>query len=481
MSLPDQARSDKARGDKDCFVVMPFGPKYVVEIREPPKEPNAPPGEPVAKFELVDFDKIYQGIIGPAAEAAGLNCTRSDEISEAGNIQREMISRIIKADVVIVDITSQNANVFYELGIRHSFRRTTTVVVRRAGTIIPFNINGMRSVEYSDRTPEDQEKSRVRITKAIQSSFNGKDVDSLIYTLFSDINVSRYSAPIMERRKETRCIKGMSRKRYVGYITGSIHHIKDVDAWVNAENTQLEMGRTHEDSVSAMIRYYGAIRNPAGYIESDVIGAALKSRKGDFWSVEPGMVISTPPGELGPSNNVKVIVHVAALSGEPGRGYLPIRDHCGCVTRALEEINILNSQGLEPLVPVADPARGKYWFQRNRPRPLPSQRMPVTIKSVLIPLFGTRSANVYPQDVADRLFRAAAVYFELHPETDLESIYFLATNTDDQIICEAAIGSLSRANKLLDKPELEPAPASERPVANGKADAGFIPAAPIGR
>ena len=185
--------------NKDCFVVMPFGIKYVTEIRENPQPaaPDAPPSEPLIKTTAVDFDTIYHTIIKPAVADAKLMCTRSDELSQAGNIQREMISRIIKADVVIVDITSQNANVFYELGIRHSFRRTTTVVIHRAGTHIPFNINGMRSVEYNERSEAEQQASRQRITKAIQTSFQGKDVDSLIYTLFSDITVSRYAEPII--------------------------------------------------------------------------------------------------------------------------------------------------------------------------------------------------------------------------------------------------------------------------------------------
>jgi hypothetical protein len=469
---------------KDCFVVMPFGSKYVTEIKEQAQDPNAPPAKPEITFNLVDFDKIYREIIRPAAVAAELSCIRSDEISEAGNIQREMISRIIRADVVIVDITSQNANVFYELGIRHSFRRTTTVVIRRAGTHIPFNINGMRSVEYSDATPEDQDISRKRVTRAIKSSFQGKDVDSLIYTLFNDINVSRYAEPIMERRTEAWRIGGLSRERHVGFITGSIHNIKDVDAWVNAENTQLEMGRTHEDSVSAMIRYYGARRNSAGYVVEDVIGDALLSRKGDFWSVEPGMVISTPPGQLGPCNNVKAVLHVAALSGEPGRGYLPIRDHPGCVARALQEVDELNRNGLEQIVsvPCSNPGNRFRWFgQRNRSSPLEPRRIPVTIKSVLIPLFGTRSANAYPQDVADRLFHAAVVYFELHPDTELESIYFLASTTDDQLICESAIGSLGRANKQLFEQAAvtAPAPNTEHPRTNGKAPAALITAASL--
>lgn len=448
----------------DCFVVMPFGMKWVTEVRQSPQssEPNAQPKEPSITTTLVDFDMVYNDIIKPAAQDAHLLCTRSDEIAQAGNIQREMIARIIKADVVIVDITSQNANVFYELGIRHSFRRTTTVVVHRAGTHIPFNINGMRSVEYSDRSETEKAASRARIRKAIETSFEGKDVDSLVYTLFTDIKVSRYSEQIMERVQESWRLTEFSKPREIGYITGNIVNIQNIDAWVNAENTQMEMGRLHEDSVSAMIRYYGARRNSAGYIVEDVISSALEYGKGDFWSVEPGMVIATPPGQLGPTNNVKAILHVAALQGEPGRGYLPVRDHPGCVTRALLEVERLNTDGLvlvEPPRPQRPAARKPGWFglrsaKRNSASLLSTATAPkAAIKSVLIPLFGTRSANLFPQDVADRLFRAAVVFFEMHPETALERIFFLASTTEDKLICDAAIGSLLRAGKHLERKE----------------------------
>ena len=55
-------------------------------------------------------------IIKPAVEEAGLECTRADEIPHLGVIDVPMYDRLLKADVVVEDISTSNKNAFYELG-----------------------------------------------------------------------------------------------------------------------------------------------------------------------------------------------------------------------------------------------------------------------------------------------------------------------------------------------------------------------------
>ena len=102
---------------------------------------------PITK-ELIDFDAIYHTFLKPLADKLKLSCTRSDEVTETGLIHRDMVDRLLKSDVVIVDITTLNANVLYELGIRHTAKRSGTVILRQEGDPIPFNINGMRVISY---------------------------------------------------------------------------------------------------------------------------------------------------------------------------------------------------------------------------------------------------------------------------------------------------------------------------------------------
>src|SRR4029453_19439696 len=77
-----------------------------------------------------DFERIHAELIRPALNAAGLTGSTTGEIIEAGNIREDMFALIIEADLVLCDITVHNANVFYELGIRHGLRKRRAVLIR---------------------------------------------------------------------------------------------------------------------------------------------------------------------------------------------------------------------------------------------------------------------------------------------------------------------------------------------------------------
>jgi hypothetical protein len=98
--------------------------------------------------QLIDFDDLYEFMIKESVEALGVTCIRSDEISESGMIHREMIEHTYTADIAVVDITTLNPNVFYELGVRHALRKSITVLIRQKGTKLPFNIQGLNVIEY---------------------------------------------------------------------------------------------------------------------------------------------------------------------------------------------------------------------------------------------------------------------------------------------------------------------------------------------
>ena len=110
---------------RTCFVIMPFRTKT-----------------DVARSDEVNFDAVYKDIIKRGVERLNkeglvIKCIRSDEVERAGLIQERMIEYIADADVAVVDITTQNPNVFYELGVRHALRDRVTVLLRRKGTPNP--------------------------------------------------------------------------------------------------------------------------------------------------------------------------------------------------------------------------------------------------------------------------------------------------------------------------------------------------------
>src|SRR5687768_7009206 len=95
-----------------CFVLMPFSKK-----RDPTGGPE------------INFDAIYELAIGPAIEDAGLKPIRADHEVTGGIIHKAMFERLLLCDFAVADLSTANANVFYELGVRHSTRPFSTVAI----------------------------------------------------------------------------------------------------------------------------------------------------------------------------------------------------------------------------------------------------------------------------------------------------------------------------------------------------------------
>ncbi|MEM9057709.1 MAG: DUF4071 domain-containing protein, partial [Pseudomonadota bacterium] len=70
---------------------------------------------PFGVKENIDFDAVYRDFIRPALEHAGFEVLRADEEETAGNIRLDMFQELLLADLVLVDLTIDNPNVWYEL------------------------------------------------------------------------------------------------------------------------------------------------------------------------------------------------------------------------------------------------------------------------------------------------------------------------------------------------------------------------------
>ncbi|MDQ3564274.1 MAG: hypothetical protein M3436_09080 [Pseudomonadota bacterium] len=130
------------------FVVMPFGTKEV------PKKPrvDAPPApEASAEALKVDFDSVYQRLFKPALEAAGLQPFRADDEEAAGDILKDMFAELVTADFVLADISILNANVFYELGIRHTVGPRGVICLHAGWADRPFDVAPQRTFKYEGK------------------------------------------------------------------------------------------------------------------------------------------------------------------------------------------------------------------------------------------------------------------------------------------------------------------------------------------
>ncbi len=116
---------------KVCFVVMGFGKKTDFE-----------------SGRLLDLDATYEAIIRPAAEANGLRVIRADEIMRSGTIDVYMYDMLLRADLVIADISTGNVNAVYELGVRHALRPSSTIVMKEKVGKLYFDLNHTSTFSY---------------------------------------------------------------------------------------------------------------------------------------------------------------------------------------------------------------------------------------------------------------------------------------------------------------------------------------------
>jgi len=137
-----------------CFVAMPFGTK--TDVAGP-----------------VSFDAVYRNIIAPAIEAAGLEALRADEEVTGGIIHKPMFERLILCRFAVADLTTSNANVFYELGLRHAARPGATVLVFAEGRgQLPFDVAPLRALPYrldASGAPAEPEKSAADLAARLRA------------------------------------------------------------------------------------------------------------------------------------------------------------------------------------------------------------------------------------------------------------------------------------------------------------------------
>ncbi|MGB7925084.1 MAG: tetratricopeptide repeat-containing protein [Pyrinomonadaceae bacterium] len=167
-----------------CFVVMGFGKKTDFETGR-----------------VLDLDKSYRNIIKPAVEAAGLKCVRADEIVHSGLIDVPMYEQLLKADVVVADLSTSNKNAFYELGVRHALRPYTTVVIAEDGVkTFPFDVNHVAIRQYhhlgDDIGFDEVMRFRQLLTDAIIEIMkkSPRDKDSPVYTFLNGLTPPELAA-----------------------------------------------------------------------------------------------------------------------------------------------------------------------------------------------------------------------------------------------------------------------------------------------
>lgn len=95
-----------------------------------------------------EFDYIY-GMVKKDLNDNGLICNRADEIAGSKPILNKILTEILKSRYIIADLTNYNPNVFYELGIAHSFKDAQNILmIKQKSSKIPFDLTHLTYIEY---------------------------------------------------------------------------------------------------------------------------------------------------------------------------------------------------------------------------------------------------------------------------------------------------------------------------------------------
>jgi hypothetical protein len=140
-----------------AFIVRPFGTK-----------------------QDIDFDAVERDLIAPVLDELGIAGRTTGEIVSQGNIREDMFRLLLTADLVIADLSVHNANVFYELGIRHALREKWTFLLRAPVDDVPFDLLTDRYLRYD---PANLAGTKAALASAIRASLDASDRDSPVFRL----------------------------------------------------------------------------------------------------------------------------------------------------------------------------------------------------------------------------------------------------------------------------------------------------------
>jgi hypothetical protein len=115
-----------------------------------------------------EYDAVYEAIVA-AAEEAGGEGERADNIWEHSTIIQDVYSLIHKSAIVVCDFSDKNPNVFYEAGIAHSLGRSVIPIVQQSADI-PFDLQHHRAIVYHNNS-EGLERMKNQLSKRIETLF----------------------------------------------------------------------------------------------------------------------------------------------------------------------------------------------------------------------------------------------------------------------------------------------------------------------
>lgn len=139
---------------KRCFVIMPFSA--------------------TSERHTEDYwNSHFELFLKPLIESCnGMEALRSTPLRQ--DIVRQIINDLTFSNIVVADLTDSNPNVYWELGVRQSFRHGT-ITIAEEGSKIPFDIATKSVLFYSPNNPKKNAEFSEQFRQAIMDCLSHPD------------------------------------------------------------------------------------------------------------------------------------------------------------------------------------------------------------------------------------------------------------------------------------------------------------------
>ncbi|MEZ8312779.1 hypothetical protein AB6C44_04185 [Vibrio splendidus] len=207
-----------------CFVIMPI---------------SAQQG-----YDSDHFTHVYEDIIKPAIDLAGMVPVRADETANTNLIQLDILRKVIESDIAICDMSAKNPNVFYELGVRQAFDKPTVLMIDDE-TSAPFDVSSLRYVDYKRGMKyRDVNSAVARLADTLKETYLKRDDKAEINSL---IRLMELTSPAqltqVELSEEDRTEK--LHELQISELTSMMHQLqvnqKEILHQVNANNHNINI------------------------------------------------------------------------------------------------------------------------------------------------------------------------------------------------------------------------------------------------
>jgi tetratricopeptide (TPR) repeat protein len=179
--------------ERNCFVIIGYGKKNSYAN---------------GKLRVLDLDQTYSILLKPVFDALKISCYRAIDKNLNESIDKIMLQEIKNADIVIADISTLNANVMWELGVRHSLKPKHTIMIceEEQMSSIPFDVNHFVVHKYTHSEQGipylEVERFRDYLTKLVKGILksDSQGTDSPVFTFLEIETMANKAQEILENQ-----------------------------------------------------------------------------------------------------------------------------------------------------------------------------------------------------------------------------------------------------------------------------------------